>query len=131
MVFPGFNEASGTSTRSYPHEPTASKPCRPRGGSDPILSTATAKKGRGPNRIRGPFASSPALLGGADGSGGVPCAPWSSLFVRGSAPRLGADATGPRTPAASGNPHEITANCEEIAKGRAALPQSASPPCRS
>src|SRR5881397_3325293 len=38
MVFPGFNEASGTSTRSYPHEPTASKPCRPRGGSDHILS---------------------------------------------------------------------------------------------
>src|SRR2546423_1167244 len=37
MVFPGFNEASGTSTRSYPHEPTASKPCRPRGGSDHIL----------------------------------------------------------------------------------------------
>src|SRR3954447_11196564 len=30
MVFPGFNEASGTSTRNYPHEPTASKPCRPR-----------------------------------------------------------------------------------------------------
>src|SRR4051794_29858996 len=38
MVFPGFNEASGTSTRSYPHEPTASKPCRPRGGSPDILS---------------------------------------------------------------------------------------------
>src|SRR4051794_24817558 len=38
MVFPGFNEASGTSTRSYPHEPTASKPCRPRGGSTNILS---------------------------------------------------------------------------------------------
>src|SRR4051812_47706741 len=37
MVFPGFNEASGTSTRSYPHEPTASKPCRPRGGSTDIL----------------------------------------------------------------------------------------------
>src|SRR3954451_2268651 len=37
MVFPGFNEASGTSTRSYPHEPTASKPCRPRGGSTNIL----------------------------------------------------------------------------------------------
>src|SRR4051794_33678840 len=30
MVFPVFYEASGTSARDYPHEPTASKPCRPR-----------------------------------------------------------------------------------------------------
>jgi len=28
---PGFNEASGTSTRNHPHEPTTSKPVVPRG----------------------------------------------------------------------------------------------------
>src|SRR5215213_6598742 len=31
MVFPGFNEASGTSTRNRPREPATSKPCRPQG----------------------------------------------------------------------------------------------------
>src|SRR5262249_32753230 len=31
MVFPGFNEASGTSARNRPREPTTSKPCRPQG----------------------------------------------------------------------------------------------------
>src|SRR5215216_4206401 len=31
MVFPGFYEASGTSTRNRPSEPTTSKPCRPQG----------------------------------------------------------------------------------------------------
>src|SRR5215510_739327 len=31
MVLPGFYEASGTSTRNHPSEPTTSKPCRPQG----------------------------------------------------------------------------------------------------
>src|SRR4051812_4557932 len=31
MVLPGFYEASGTSTRNRPSEPTTSKPCRPQG----------------------------------------------------------------------------------------------------
>src|SRR5919202_5360156 len=31
MVFPGFNEASGTSARNRPREPATSKPCRPQG----------------------------------------------------------------------------------------------------
>ena len=31
MVLPGFYEASGTSTRNRPGEPTTSKPCRPQG----------------------------------------------------------------------------------------------------
>src|SRR5919108_4364451 len=31
MVFPGFNEASGPSTRNRPCEPATSKPCRPQG----------------------------------------------------------------------------------------------------
>src|SRR5919108_1985652 len=31
MVFPGFNEASGTSARNRPCEPATSKPCRPQG----------------------------------------------------------------------------------------------------
>src|SRR3712207_4917498 len=31
MVLPGFSEASGTSARNRPHEPTASKPVVPRG----------------------------------------------------------------------------------------------------
>ncbi len=29
MVLPGFYEASGTSARNHPHEPTASKPVVP------------------------------------------------------------------------------------------------------
>src|SRR5688500_15657245 len=33
MVLPGFYEASGTSTRNRPGEPTTSKPCRPQGAS--------------------------------------------------------------------------------------------------
>src|SRR3954463_3175904 len=42
MVFPGFNEASGTSTRNRPCEPTTSKPCRPQG-----LCSTTIVVGRG------------------------------------------------------------------------------------
>src|SRR6266576_2731529 len=62
--------------------------------------------------VRGPFGSSPAGEGGADASGGVPYAPWSSLF-RGSAPRLIGDATSKRYRRASGNPHKISQFADE------------------
>src|SRR3954464_11668559 len=42
MVFPVFYEASGTSARNYPHEPTASKPCRPRVFLAPSILSARA-----------------------------------------------------------------------------------------
>src|SRR3954469_306682 len=37
MVLPGFYEASGTSTRNRPSEPTTSKPCRPQGLCTPSI----------------------------------------------------------------------------------------------
>src|SRR4051794_6672720 len=37
MVLPGFYEASGTSTRNRPSEPTTSKPCRPQGLCTPVI----------------------------------------------------------------------------------------------
>jgi hypothetical protein len=41
MVFPGFYEASGTSTRNHPSEPTASKPVVPGMSFSPSLVDAS------------------------------------------------------------------------------------------
>src|SRR5918995_1894048 len=50
MVFPGFNEASGTSTRNRPHEPATSKPCRPRGLCTFLIVEASRPGDRGRER---------------------------------------------------------------------------------
>src|SRR3954471_2218016 len=66
MVLPGFNEASGTSTRNRPSEPTTSKPCRPR---DASYCTADADFRRGGDR-RGPGGRGRRRQAGGRGPGG-------------------------------------------------------------
>src|SRR4051794_33318754 len=82
MVLPGFSEASGTSTRNRPHEPTASKPVVPRGHlyAPIVVATAKRRKGRrtdgelrrggGRRRARGRGGGRPAGRGRARGRPG-------------------------------------------------------------
>src|SRR3954471_20160121 len=60
---PGFYEASGTSTRNRPHEPTTSKPVVPWGCAPPILDV-TNVRGHAELRCRGH------RCGAGGGSGG-------------------------------------------------------------
>src|SRR4051794_31675050 len=52
MVLPGFNEASGTSTRNRPSEPTTSKPCRPQGLCTCHILPGAAAREPGIARVR-------------------------------------------------------------------------------
>src|SRR3954468_3881872 len=91
MVFPVFYEASGTSARDYPHEPPASKPCRPR----VVCTTHILSAGRGlKNRTRtesvvGGPASVACLVRRRPRPGAArPCTPWSVALLRDPVPRL-------------------------------------------